>query len=267
LQKAVDLNPESVDTLDDLSDLYARTGKFDEQQALLRKAVVHDPKNDHLIQGLLDAYLIQGNFPAAQDIIDHHTFLSVHRTYTLRDSYRELKYGQGAQAFHKGNYEQALTLFRAALTPPTSLGMDTFEFQSAPRIYYYIGRTLDKLGRTDEAKQAYQNSIRGMNEVTGGGSDSYSPDNFFMVFSLDRLDRKRQASQLVQQFQTVADARGEASNPVSRGRAYYLQGLIDEYQGNPVSAHKRMAEAVQIEPDYIGPRFELRGDAIDPAGH
>ncbi len=31
-----------------------------------------------------------------------------------------------------------------------------------------------------------------------------------------------------------------------------------------MTAHKLMAQAVQIEPDYIGPRFELRGDAIDP---
>jgi hypothetical protein len=40
--------------------------------------------------------------------------------------------------------------------------------------------------------------------------------------------------------------------------------LIDEYNGNADEAHKLMAQAVQIEPDYIGPRFELRGDAIEP---
>lgn len=267
LQKAVDLDPNSAVTLDDLSDLYARTGKFDEQVALLRKSIAQDPKNDRLVEGLLDAYLVQGKFQAAQDIIDHHKFLPVHRVYTLRDAYRALKYGQGAQAFHKGNYEQALTLFRAALAPPTSLGVDTFEFQSAPRIYYYIGRTLDALGRKDEAKQAYQDSIRGINELTGGGSDSYTPDNFFMVFSLDRLGRQQLAADMVKQFETVVNSRADSENPMSRGRADYLQGLIEEYRGNPESARKLMAEAVQIEPDYLGPRFELRGDAIDPAGH
>lgn len=267
LQKAVELNPDSADMLDDLSDLYARTGKFDEQEVLLQKAIARTPSNDRLVEGLLNAYLIQGKFQAAQEIIDHHTFLPVHRIYTLRDAYRALQYGQGAQAFHKGNYEQALALFRTALTPPTSLGMDTFEHQSAPRIYYYIGRTLDALGRKDEAKQAYQDSIRGIGELTGGGSDSWSPENFFMVFSLERLGRQQQAVNMVKQFETVVNSRADSENPQYRGRAYYLRGLIDEYRGNMDQAHKLMAQAIQTEPDYIGPRFELRGDAIDPAGH
>ncbi len=264
LQKAVELNPESADTLDDLSDLYARTGKFDEQVTLLQKAVARDPKNDHLVEGLLTADLIQGKFQAAQDIIDHHTFLPVHRTYTLRDAYRELKYGQGAQAFHKGSYQQALDFFQSALKPPASLGMDDFELQSAPRIYYYIGRTYDAMGKKPEAEQAYKDSVRGVDQLTGGGSDAYSPENFFMTFSLDRLGRKQEATALVKQFQTVADSRHESNDPMYRARAYYLQALIDEYNGNADEAHKLMAQAVQIEPDYIGPRFELRGDAIEP---
>ncbi len=264
LQRAVDLNPDSADTLDDLSDLYARTGKFDEQVKLLHKAVAQDPKNDHLVEGLLNAYLIQGKFLAAQDIIDRHTFLPVHRVYTLRDAYRELKYGQGAQAFHKHNYEEALNLFQSALTTPTSLGMDTFELQSAPRMYYYIGRTYDAMGKKQEAEQAYNDSIRGVEQLTGGGSGSYTPENFFMVFSLDRLGRQKEAAALAQQFQTVAESRHESNDPMYRARSYYLQALIDEYHGNMDEAHKLMSQAVQTEPDYIGPRFELRGDAIDP---
>ncbi len=264
LQKAVDLNPESPETLDDLSDLYARTGKFDEQVELLQKAVARNPKNDHLVEGLLTADLIQGKFQAAQDIIDHHTFLPVHRTYTLRDAYRELKYGQGAQAFHKGNYQEALSFFQSALKPPASLGMDDFELQSAPQIYYYIGRTYDAMGKKPEAEQAYKDGVRGVDQLTGGGSDAYSPENFFMTFSLDRLGRQQEAAALVQQFQTVAESRHESNDPLYRARSYYLQSLIDEYNGKADEARKLMAQAVQIEPDYIGPRFELRGDAIEP---
>jgi tetratricopeptide (TPR) repeat protein len=264
LQKAVDLNPDSAETLDDLSDLYARTGKFAEQEALLQKAIAHNPKNDHLVEGLLNADLIQGKFQAAQDIIDHHTFLPVHRTYTLRDAYRELKYGQGAEAFNKGNFQEALNFFQSALKPPASLGMDDFELQSAPQIYYYIGRTYDAMGRKQEAEQAYKDSIRGMDQLTGGGSESYSPENFFMTFSLQRLGRQKEAETLMQQFQTVAESRHESSDPLFRARSYYLQALVAEYQGKRDEARKLMAQAVQVEPDYIGPRFELRGDAIDP---
>lgn len=267
LQKAVELNPDSAETLDDLSDLYARTGKFDEQVALLQKAVASNPTNDHLIQGLLIADLIQGKFQAAQDIIDRHTFLPVHRTYALRDAYRELKYGQGAQAFRKGDYQSALGFFQAALNPPASLGMDDFELQSVPRIYYYIGRTYDAMGKKQEAERAYQDSVRGVEQLTGGGSDSYSPENFFMMFSLNRLGRQQEAVNLVKQFQTVAESRHESADPIYRARSYYLQALVDEYSGNTDEARKLMAQAVQIEPDYIEPRFELRGDAIEPTNN
>ena len=85
-----------------------------------------------------------------------------------------------------------------------------------------------------------------------------------MMFSLDRLGRQQEAAAMVKQFQTVAESRHESADPMYRARSYYLQALVDEYQGNTDEAHKLMAQAVQIEPDYIGPRFELRGDAIDP---
>ncbi len=265
LKKAVEFKPDQLDTLDDLADVYARTGKFDEQLALLQKAVAQNPDNDHLVEGELNADLIQGKFQDAQQIVDHHIFLPVHRTYSLRDEYRELEYGMGAQAFNKGNYEQALKFFQAALKPPASLGMDDFELQSTPRIHYYIGRTLDALGRKQEAVQAYEESIRGVDQLTGGGSDSWSPENFFMVFSLQRLGRDQESAELVKQFQTVADSRLESSDPSYSARAHYLSGLIDIYKGQPDQAKKQMARAVEIEPDDIGPRYELRGDAIDPA--
>lgn len=266
LQKAVDLEPDHMETIDDLADVYARTGKFDEQLALLQKAVARTPNNDHLVEGVLKADLIQGKFQAAQQIVDHHTFLPVHRTYELRDLYQELEYGMGAEAFNKGNYEQALKYFQAALKLPASLGMDDFEQQSTPRIHYYIGRTLDALGRKQEAKQAYQESIGDVDQLTGGGSDSWTPDNFFMVFSLKQLGRDQEAADLVKEFQTVAGSRLESEDPQRSSRAYYLRGLIDKYEGHTELAKKQMAQAVEIEPDYIGPRYELHGYAIDPVG-
>ena len=122
----------------------------------------------------------------------------------------------------------------------------------------------DAMGKKPEAEQAYKDGVRGVDQLTGGGSDAYSPENFFMTFSFDSLGRQQEAAALVQQFQTVAESRHESNDPLYRARSYYLQSLIDEYNGKADEARKLMAQAVQIEPDYIGPRFELRGDAIEP---
>lgn len=264
LQKAVDLSPDNASAMNDLSNLYARNGKFDQQVALLQKAIANSPKDDDLYEGLLDAYLLEGKFQAAQDIIDHHNFGPRHRTYRLRDEYRELEYGKGSEAFNKGDYEQALTLFQAALNPPANLGMDTFELQSTPRIYYYLGRTLDALGRKQEAKQAYQEGIRGADQLAGGGSESWNPENFFMVLSLTQLGRQQDAADLLKQFQVFSQFRLDSPYRDRVARARYLMGLIDQYQGNSAQARQQIAQSAQIAPDYIAPTFELRGDSIAP---
>ncbi|MES2222353.1 MAG: tetratricopeptide repeat protein, partial [Acidobacteriota bacterium] len=103
LEKAVEITPADSSTMNDLSNLYARNGKFDQQVALLQRAIKNNPDDDDLYEGLLDAYLLEGKFQAAQDIIDHHTFGPRHRTYRLRDEYRELQYGKGSEAFNKGD--------------------------------------------------------------------------------------------------------------------------------------------------------------------
>ncbi|MGH9617850.1 MAG: DUF5107 domain-containing protein, partial [Acidobacteriaceae bacterium] len=263
LRKAVEINPSNANAMNDLSNLYARNGNFDEQVALLQKAIAHAPNNDDLIEGLLDAYLLEGKFQAAQDIIDHHTFGPRHRTYRLRDEYRELEYGKGSDAFNKGNYELALQLFQAALNPPANLGMDTFELQSAPRIHYYIGRTLDALGRKQEAQKAYRESIRGVDELAGGGSESWNPENFFMVLSLDKLGQQQQVADLLKQFKVFAEFRLDSTNRDRVARAYYLLGLVDKFQGDYAGARAQIEKSTQLAPDYIAPRFELRGDTIN----
>lgn len=265
LKKAVELRPEDLDTVDDLATAYARAGRFDEQLALLEAAVKRSPDNDHLVKGVLTADLVTGNFAAAQKIVDQHTFKPVHRNYELRDLYRELEYAQGSQAFHKGDYAKALQYFQAALKPPATMGIDDFEQQSAPRIDYYIGRTYEAMGNKAAAQQAYENSAHGVDQLAGGGRESWSPDNFFMVLSLQRLGRHAQADELTKQFSTVAGSRTESSRLLEVASSQYLRGLMALSQGDVDAGRKLIEQAVKTEPDYIAPRFELNGNAISPA--
>ncbi len=263
MQAALKLKPDNLDTLDDLGAMYARTGRFDEQIALLKGALDRDPTNDQLAEGLLNADLMEGRYRDAEDIIAHHTFAPRHRTYTVREEYRELKYGEGAAAFNKGDYQQALQLFNEALTPPVSLGVDNFEHQSTPRIHYYIGRTYEALGQKEKARQAYEQSIYGVDHLVGS-SDALSSENFYMLLSLDKLGRHQQAVDLMKQFQSFAASRIHSPMAMIRAKTYYMFGQIAQYDGHPTEAKKMLTEAVEIKPDYIGPRYELRGDAIDP---
>lgn len=261
LHAAYELKPTDMDTLDDLGSMYARAGKFDAEIALLQKAFEADPTNDHLAEGLLHADLMEGRYADANEIIEHHVFAPRHRTYTVREEYRELKYGMGAMAFHQGKYEEALTLFQAALKPPVSLGVDNFDHQSTPQIHYYIGRTLEKLGRSAEARKAYEASATGVEQLVGS-SDSLNSDNFYMLLSLDRLGRHAEAVEHMKQFQSFAKYRLDSSSPGIRAHSNYMLSQIADYNGDSTGARNYMTKALQLEPDYLEPRFALRGDVL-----
>jgi tetratricopeptide (TPR) repeat protein len=263
LEMAIDLRPDHIRTLNDLSSIYARAGKFDEQIALLNKALERSPEDDDLVIALLNAYLIKGRYQQADEIVNTHKFAPRHRSTILRDEYRNLRYGMGAVAFNHGDYAQALTLFQSVLKPPVTLGVDDFQFVSTPRAYYYIGRTLEALGRKDEAAAAYTQSISGI-DLLSGDRDSWNSDNFFMMLALQKLGQADKAKTLIPHFDGFARTEMDETNRVHRGQARYLLALIAKYDGQREQALKLMNDAVGALPDSLPPRYELRGDAIDP---
>jgi tetratricopeptide (TPR) repeat protein len=263
LELAINLRPDHIRTLNDLSSIYARAGRFDEQIALLNKALQRSPEDDDLVIALLNAYLIKGLYQQADEIVITHKFAPRHRSTILRDEYRNLRYGMGAAAFNKGDYDQALALFQSVLKPPVTLGVDDFQFVSTPRAYYYIGRTLEALGRKDEAAAAYTQSISGV-DLLSGDRDSWNSDNFFMILSLEKLGQTDKAMMLIPHFDGFARTEMDETNQVHRGKARYLLALIAKYSGHRDEALKLMNDAVEALPDSLLPRYELRGDAIDP---
>jgi len=263
LEKAVDLNPKHTRTIDDLSGIYARAGKFEEQVALISKALARSPGDDDLEIALLNAYLIQGRYEDGDTIVNTYKFSPRHRSTILRDEYRNLRYGMGAAAFNKGDYPLALSLFQSALKPPASLGVDDFQFQSAPRAHYYIARTLEAMGREQEAKAAYQESIRGV-DLLSGDRDSWNSDNFYLVLSLEKLGMTEKALSLIPHFDGFARTEMDETNRVHRGQARLLLALIAKHDGQTERALRLFTESLQALPDSLPPRYELRGDVLDP---
>ncbi len=262
LQKAIDLRPDHVGTLNDLISIYARAGQFDEQIALINKALERTPGNDDLTMALLNAYLIRGRYEDADRIVATHTFAPRHRSTALRDAYRSLRYGMGSVAFNHGDYVQALALFQSALKPPVSLNLDDFQFQAAPRAHYYIGRALEAMGRKQEAEAEYKQSTVGI-DLLSGDRDSWNGENFFAVLSLEKLGQTDKAKGLIPHFEGFARTEMDYTRSYPRGRARYLLALIEKNSGHDQQARAYMNDALLALPDYLEPRYELRGDAID----
>ncbi|MCZ2156780.1 MAG: DUF5107 domain-containing protein [Bryobacterales bacterium] len=259
LESAVKLNPTHINTVNDLSALYAKAGRFEDQLKVLQIAVQHSPEDDDLAGSLLNAYLIRGDYPEAAKLIDTHRFSPRHRSYTLRDQYRLLRVGLGSRAFNQGNYQQALTLYQSALNPPESLGVDDFAGQTSPRVEYYQGVALDALGRKADARQAYERAAAGVAHLSGD-FDSWNSENYFMVLSLARLGRTDEAKSLESRFAAFANGEREGRRRNRRTDAFYVLGLIEKRAGNTQAAQELFRTALEISPDFLPAHMELRGD-------
>lgn len=264
LEKAVALNPSHIDTLDDLSTLYAKAGRFDEQLSLLERALERSPEDDNVAEGVLTANLIKGRYDAAEKLVASHRFEHRHRSYELRDKYRLLRYASGAAAFREGRYADAMKQFEAALHPPVSLGVDDFASQTSPQQEYYLGRVLEAQGKADLARGAYERGIAGMAHLWGE-TGSWSPENFYIVLALDRLGRREEASKLAEQFEKYARTQLDSRRPMRRVDSRYLLGLASARNGRMQEAGNLYEEAVAIQPDFLPARMQLRGDLLNPA--
>ncbi|HEY3440753.1 MAG TPA: DUF5107 domain-containing protein [Paludibaculum sp.] len=261
LERAVELQPGNVRALTDLSALYARAGRFAEQLTLLRKALARAPGDDDLAEGVLAAHLSEGDYAAAERMIAQHQFAVRHRSYGLRDKYRVMRYGAGAKAYARGEYDEALRLFQAARTPPPSLGVDDFVGQASPRLEYYAGRTLERLGRMDEARQAYERAVSRVAQLSGD-RDSWNSENFFVVPALEKLGRSEDAERLAKRFAGFAVSERDSKEVPYRAEARYLLALVRGYEGKVDEARALLDEALAARPDLLPARLEWRGDVI-----
>jgi tetratricopeptide (TPR) repeat protein len=260
----VELNPAHARTLNDLSNLYARSGKLDEQLAVLSKALARSPQDDDLVEAVLGVHLMKGDYASATRIVESHTFAPRHRTYGLRDKYRMLRYAEGTSAFKQGDYARALQNFESARKPPVSLGMDDFESQVSPRLQYYLGRAHEAMGHTVEATQAYQKGLAGV-ESLSGDRDSWNSENWFMVASLVRLGRTAEADRLEMRFEDFSRGELQSRNSGHRAEAHYLLALITMRRGKSDEARQLLARAMEAQPDFIAARLEFRGDTLSVA--
>ena len=261
LEKAVLLNPQHVATVNDLVTIYAQVGRFADERKLLTDALSRTEQKDDLMLRLLHVDLVQGRYDDAEEIVRTHTFSPRHRDYALRTEYRAMKYGEGSRAFHRGNYDEALKLFQAAETPPSNLGVDDFQFQSTPRLRYYVGRTLEAMGRKAEAAKAYEQSVKEA-DMTAGDIASYNTDNFYMLLSLEKLGRRTEAQVLAVKFDDFAKTQLALQRGHRRSEGKYLLGLVASMREEKAVAKHLYEEAVAIEPDDLMPIFDLRGDSI-----
>jgi tetratricopeptide (TPR) repeat protein len=262
LERAVELEPANVRALNDLGSLYARAGRFGDQLNLLQRALTRSPADDDLAEGVLTAHLSEGHYGEAEQLLAEHRFAPRHRSYGLRDKYRVMRCGQAARAYWSGDYPAARRRIQEAAAPPASLGVDDFQGQTSPRLDYYAGLILEKLGQNTEARQSFERAVSGLAQLSGD-RDSWNSENFFIVPALEKLGRSAEAAPLRQRFEDFALSERDSNNIHYRAEARYLLALVRKDSGRADEAKALIAGALAARPDLLPARLELRGDVID----
>ncbi|MBN2288918.1 MAG: DUF5107 domain-containing protein [Candidatus Glassbacteria bacterium] len=263
LEKAIGIDPGHIRTFSDLSELYSRAGRFEEQSALLERALQRSPGDDYLIEGLFTIDLVSGDYRKADSLIHAHEFTQRHRHYGLRDKYRFMRYGMAARACQAGDYQEALRQYEMAMFPPSSLGADDFQYQMAPRLHYYQGMVYRKLGKEKQAIGAFESGITGWQQLSGD-RDSFNSENFYIVLSMMELGRRAEAEDILRKMENFARGQFESRHRNYRSEARYLAALAMKARGEFQEAAGLFEEALDQEPQMLGPRLELRGDVPDP---
>jgi len=84
------------------------------------------------------------------------------------------------------------------------------------------------------------------------------------VLSLERLGRKKEAADLAGRFEAYARSQSDAKRIQWRAESLYVLALVNKHAGREAEARRLLAESLKIKPDFLWPRFELRGDVLDP---
>ncbi len=259
LEAATVLCPSHLGTVNDLSNLYARSNRFEEQVSMLERSLERTPGDDDLTENLVGAYLATGLYADAEQLMLSHSFSPRHRRYGLRNKYRYLRYGLGARAYNRADYPEALRQFRLALELPVSLGVDNFQFQSTPRANYYLGLALEALGQKDEARNMYEQAISGA-KMLSVDRDSWNSENVHMAFAFNRMGQAGERDKLLDSMDSFARSQLESRSLNYRAEARYLLALVLKARGEKAEYRELLTEALQLRPDLLGPRLELAGD-------
>jgi tetratricopeptide (TPR) repeat protein len=142
------------------------------------------------------------------------------------------------------------------------MGLDDFVGQTAPRLEYAMGRALEAMGRTSEARQAYGRAADLAGQL-GADTGAWSSQNFHVLLAVEKLGRKEEAARLLARFEATAKSALNAKSPARRAEARYLLALVEGHAGHNAEARKLMQDAVAAQPDALAPRLELRGDTLD----
>jgi len=174
--KAIQIDPNSYETLGNLGNTLATLGRFDEAIKNYRKFIQINPNDAAALNNLALALVAQGRFDEAIE--------NYYKAIQINPDYPDAQYNLGIALAAKGRSDEAIENYRNAIqiNPNNCEALDNLgmvltargqfdeaigDFRQAiqinsdrPDTFYHLGMTLGQLGRTREAMAQYREALR-----------------------------------------------------------------------------------------------------------
>lgn len=157
---------------------------------------------DDAMMRLTMLYNETGNYSKALDILKHRHFHVWEGGGEIHDVFVNSCVLEGISKFNKNNFNQALEYFKLASTYPDNLEVGKpYNGGREAEISYYIGKTYEAIGKTDEAQKYYQ-------ESAGWKTSRYSSGLlFYKALSLGKTGEIEQKNQLLARLEKEGNDR------------------------------------------------------------
>ena len=155
-ENALKANPDDLTLYRDLGRLYSETNQHIKVKEVLEKTRGKKLTRADITVLLGRAYLQLGEYENARDLLAADSYINWEGQGSLYGIYTALHIGLGERLFQKGDYAEALKEFKLSIEYPKNLGPGQIDNPPEAETYYWIGMSLEKLGKKDEAIEAWK---------------------------------------------------------------------------------------------------------------
>ena len=229
MKEASDVCPSDADTLRDLDTFAELAEAYDDRPTIAERILQYAPDDSPCLERAIRAFLEVGRLDEAIELLTTKQFFVAELAYQTRILYVRALLERGTRLFHEGRYQESAADFRKATEYPPNLGASRFHDSSDAQAFYLLGAALERLGRLDEARAAWQRAA----EDT---PVHQSEQAYYVGRARERLGR----ADALDALEIIRPIDDKPDNPQALARWHYLQGLR-----SPTSEH--LAEARKIE--------------------
>jgi len=161
-RRAIAARPEDQTLYRDLAEILVADGKRPEAIQMLEAMQFKGQRRSDITITLSEAYVAEERYADAIDLLESTPyFVNWEGQDITHVLFAKAHLARGQQRFDKGEYKTALTDFAAALTYPENLGVGRTDRPQEARAEYWKGKTLEAMGRLDEARSAWKKGAAG----------------------------------------------------------------------------------------------------------